>query len=805
VLRSLLPYALLTLLWLLFFQDLVCHPGWVLYSDHSDLLAEHIPAKRFLVHAYQETGELPRWCPYQFAGLPFLSDIQVAVFYPPHALFLFLEERHVGAALSWLLAAHVLLAGWLMHVYARAQGLGPYGSFVAAVGYMFAGKWLLHLLAAGHYILVGLAWLPLVLLCLEKSIRRGSVAWATVAGIVFALLTLGTHPQWVFYAGLLIMLWTLPTALEQPGGLHDHQAWRRLGRWLGLGAWMALVAASLCAVQLLPTAEASSLSIRSVQMPTQVFCIEAGKALSQLIGPAPLGGSWEYRGGFGVLWLTLAAAAPILCKGRVRYQAAVFFGLSLFALGGAVWLQPVPVFGYFRTPVRMFVLTALPLALLAGATTQALLEKSPAAPGRRRTCFLVMLAVSLLLVTLGLTEVRQAENQVGFRLAIPYWRVQIIALPALFLVLLYQWRSGKSTLSTKVTATVWALLLLADLWSMNGPLARARTDEDLFAPSECVRFLINRQAADRGTPWRIVDQGSPDDSRTSVLGTAYVLAPIHRLEGLGGYNPLDLLRTRQFLQFVGGSDQPVRPLEAPLGFPALAGFPLREKKLLDLLGVRFLLRTRQGPWPPMEGEAPGDWHVVAEDEHARAFNFARQGLDDLPPYVVLENRAEAVFPRAFVVPEAKPLPEGPQVRTALKDTDFRRTVLLEDWQEEFATSFSASTFREARVLEYQPNRIRLQVPNGGAGWLVLTDVWYPGWVCKVDGQDVPVHRANYLFRAVPVSAGSHDVVFRFEPRSYRIGRIISSSALLVVAMVLGCTLLRVCSGSPSPLGGEGLG
>src|SRR5262249_14865439 len=137
--------VLLSALWLLFFHDLAIHPGQVLYSDYSDLLAQHIPAKRFLVRSFREDGELPRWNPYHFAGLPFLHDIQVAAFYPPHALLLLLKEEQVGPALSWLLAAHVLLAGWLMYAYARTQGLGEYGAFVAAAGYMFAGKWLLHL------------------------------------------------------------------------------------------------------------------------------------------------------------------------------------------------------------------------------------------------------------------------------------------------------------------------------------------------------------------------------------------------------------------------------------------------------------------------------------------------------------------------------------------------------------------------------------------------------------------------------------------------------------------------------------
>src|SRR5262249_54361786 len=201
----------------------------VLYSDYSDLLAEHIPAKRFLVRSFHETGELPLWCPWQFAGSPFVHDIQVAMFYPPHLALLLLPEEWVGPAVSWLIVLHVLLAGLTMLAYARHRGLPPLGRVVAAIGYMFAGRWMLHLLGGGHYITIGLAWLPLVLLCLEKAIRHGSVAWAVGAGTTFALLTLATQPQWTFYAGLFMAAWTLGTALEGGG-------WRAgLRRWAVCG------------------------------------------------------------------------------------------------------------------------------------------------------------------------------------------------------------------------------------------------------------------------------------------------------------------------------------------------------------------------------------------------------------------------------------------------------------------------------------------------------------------------------------------------------------------------------------------
>lgn len=241
------------------FGSLLRHPAQVLYSDHSDLVAMHLPRKEFLVREYQRRGELPRWCPYEFCGTPFLHDIQVAAFYPPHAILLALRPAAVGAALSWLLAGHVLLAGWLMYGYAWREGCSADGALVAGAGYMLGGKWLLHMLSAGHYILIGLAWLPGLVWLMSQAVRRASAAHTVAAGGLFSLMLLGTQPQWTFYSGLLAAGMTLLAALE------PHPARplaRRLAIWLGSGLAVVAIGCSLAAVQLLPTWEYQAETVR---------------------------------------------------------------------------------------------------------------------------------------------------------------------------------------------------------------------------------------------------------------------------------------------------------------------------------------------------------------------------------------------------------------------------------------------------------------------------------------------------------------------------------------------------------------
>jgi hypothetical protein len=796
--KRFLPPLALVGLGLLFFADLVAHPSWVLYSDYSDIVAQHIPAKRFLVRSWQQTGELPLWCPYRFGGEPFVCDIQVAAFYPPHFLLYPLPEQWVGVALSWLIVAHVIVAGLGMYAYGRDQGLGRAGAFVAACGVMFAGKWLLHLLGGGHYVTVGLAWLPLALLCLERAVRRGSLRWATAAGVVFGLLALGTQPQWTFYAGIFLALWTLGTALECAGVWDPTQARsasegtslslaRASGlclrspafrRWLGYGLWAALLAGGLAAVQFLPTLEAARHSTRSAGVDASDLLRGGLRSLMFVAGPSLLSEPaclmWEDRGGFGLLWLAAAALAPVLARGRVRYQAGVTVALFAFAFGGSVLFQGLPGFSLFRQHARMLLVAALPVAYLAGVATHALVGLPEVTDAVRRRCRHVagrVLAALALLTGAFALRLWLGHQDVRFHV---YWVSLLLTVPAGF------WLLSRAGLAPRPRwALLWVTVLVADLWALAWPLVAARPEAELYARPACVDYL----AARAGEHGRVLDRDALMPGETGLgtgtpLGTGGPQAMLCGLESLRGYNPLDSLRYKQYLQFITGEDRPLRPLDGPLTFPVMSNFPLENKPLLDLLGTRWLLAPADQLPAPAEALERDGWRKVAEDGHAAGYDFIAGGVRPLPAYAVYENTR--ALPRAFVVAHAAPLPDRSQVLQALKTTDLRDTVLLEG-ELPPARGDGAGSTRDAAVEEYRPNRVVVRVAGDAPGYLVLADAWHPGWACTVDGVAAPVYRADFLFRAVPVPAGDHEVVFTFAPRSYHLGRLITGLALAAAA------------------------
>ncbi len=764
------PYLLLLVLWALYFHPLVLHPTYTLFAPYSDFLAEHLPARIFLVREWRATGELPLWNPYHFCGSPFVHDIQVGVFYPPYALTYLVPESAAGAVMSWVVALHVFAAGGFAYRYARANDLGEAGSLVAAVGWMFAGKWMTHLLLAGHTITIGLAWLPLVLLGLERGARTGGVGPALGTGAALALMILGTHPQWTFYAGVLAVFWTLPS---------DRAALRR---WLLTGAGAAAVALALTAVQLLPTLEAAGQSSRAGGVAATG---SLGLALDSVLGlavPSPtlrVPESWELYGAMGPVWLAaaLAAAAP--------RRRLVFLGLVFFAAGGAVLVEWLPGFNLFRVPSRMLLIAGFPLALLAGTTTDALARTAWADPCRRVARLwlvplgLVVLPIAYATLSRYAEWVRRDPPENLWLPGLVGWAAVVGTTPAAF------WLLRPAGRRPRVRLTAWLAVLLVDRLAPTVLFPAAYPFEAIEPEQPALGFLADRLPPGTG---RVLDTGDGrDGDGFLLLGVGAPRAMLDAAETVRGYNPLDVHHYREYLAFAAGVSEPLEA-NGPFTQQVIPALPFPNKPLLDAANLRYVT-TLPGGRVPVGTEWVADWSAPPppgwEPVWKRTDAFIAPEIygrtdeqeERWRPQVVYENTR--AFPRAWVVPEAKAMPAGGEYDVLLK-TDFRRTVLLAT---DRPLPPPAAAVPAAHVAEYRPNRVRVDLTGDGGGWLVLADVWYPGWVCRVDGAEVPVERANHAFRAVALPPGAKEAVFAFEPRSYRVGWWVSAGS---VVGVVGC-------------------
>jgi hypothetical protein len=70
-----------------------------------------------------------------------------------------------------------------------------------------------------------------------------------------------------------------------------------------------------------------------------------------------------------------------------------------------------------------------------------------------------------------------------------------------------------------------------------------------------------------------------------------------------------------------------------------------------------------------------------------------------------------------------------------------------------------------RLVRYEPRLLSFDVDVPRDGWLFVTDRWAPGWKAWINNRPAPVFGGNFIFRAIPVAAGSIQVVMRYQPRT----------------------------------------
>ena len=95
-------------------------------------------------------------------------------------------------------------------------------------------------------------------------------------------------------------------------------------------------------------------------------------------------------------------------------------------------------------------------------------------------------------------------------------------------------------------------------------------------------------------------------------------------------------------------------------------------------------------------------------------------------------------------------------------------------------------FQNVAITSYTPDKIVLHTILHTSGFLVFSELWYPGWKAYDNGKEVPIYKADLLFRAVALTKGNHIIIFSYEPASIKIGEIISG---ITIFLIIGYILL----------------
>ncbi|MFI5172099.1 MAG: hypothetical protein ACHQFW_06885 [Chitinophagales bacterium] len=103
--------------------------------------------------------------------------------------------------------------------------------------------------------------------------------------------------------------------------------------------------------------------------------------------------------------------------------------------------------------------------------------------------------------------------------------------------------------------------------------------------------------------------------------------------------------------------------------------------------------------------------------------------------------------------------------------------------------------RNIKLTKYSPNEMTYQASSNIDGPAVFSEIWYRGnedWKAYIDGKYTDHFRANYAVRGLWIPQGEHEIVFKFEPRSFYSGKKISGIfSGLVLILVAGGVFITV--------------
>jgi hypothetical protein len=162
-------------------------------------------------------------------------------------------------------------------------------------------------------------------------------------------------------------------------------------------------------------------------------------------------------------------------------------------------------------------------------------------------------------------------------------------------------------------------------------------------------------------------------------------------------------------------------------------------------------------------------------------------LDQALPLLSRMNVAYIVSPRALDLPEVY---RGDEV-TIYRNANAMPHAWIAPIDADLTQVSSVLAGSSIESLTDSGNAVTIRAALPAAGWLILADAYYPGWHAAIDGAPIEIQPANAAFRAVKLPAGSHQVEFRYEPQSVKIGGWITFVCAVIVIAGLAAVNRRM--------------
>jgi hypothetical protein len=498
----------------------------------------------------------------------------------------------------------------------------------------------------------------------------------------------------------------------------------------------------------------------------------------------------------------------------------------------------LPGFDVFRYPGKLLTFASVALATLAGAGWDRLAAGETA---RMRRLARIGLVASLVGLAIALAVRGRAVPFLAGRIPIDptfgpsdvagAWTEtqRSLAHGAIVFAACLALASGASR-RPRLMGALALVLMTADLAAANARLIWSVPQADFEAPSEVARRIEAAERADPSPgPFRVHRMPDWWPARF-LLGRSRwrlredldwgrgTLQPLHALPlGLEYCASQGILELDDYVFFFHPDTMPLPAAMARvLGLPEGREVRYFPRRGFDLWGARyFVLPALPHDWTSKSrGYASflDETDLIYPDADVlsgKTVEAGREAWSVRQDWQLRRNRA--AYPRAWVVHYARVVPpaDDPDDRAEL----MRSLIFMDDpiWSDHDRPVFDlrSAAWVEAddraglrgvlgrrpvepseavTVVEYGPQRVELRATLKSPGLVILADTYYPGWRLTIDGKPATIYRTNRLMRGAAVSAGTHTLVYTYEPRSFRVGAVVSGAGLIALLALAGSAL-----------------
>jgi Bacterial membrane protein YfhO len=684
-------------------------------------------------------GEVPLWNPLNNCGIPFLAQWNMAVLYP-------LSLLYILPPLTWGLGlfsfVHLFLAGLGMYLLASNWTGNRLAAAVAGTAFAFNGLTLNCLMWTGN--LAGLAWMPWVVLAVERAWRLGG------KNIILAALA-GTMQMLTGAAEIIVFTWLILCALSIGQSMKGRPfSWRIFTRLF----LVVLLVSLLSAAQLLPFLDLLAHSERNSALGMGFWSLPLW-GWANLFVPlfhcyrSPLGVYFQpgqdwtssYYPGIGALALALLAVFLVRTTRTWLLAGFAVFGF-VTALGDrgelyAVMLKIFPPLGFMRYPVKFAFLTIFAIPLLAAFGVARL---GTAGPNQSRIAWRWTLSVMMLSASV-------IGGIIWYARIFPFpgeqWPLllQNGLLRAVFLVLVLGLVLIYGRVQTFRLQVITGLSVLVFVWldiATFAPRQNPTVESSVFQPGSLAQRMD--PVPHIGDARAFMTRQSHDSFYRSMLPDAYQDYIGRRCALLGNCNLLDDIPTADGFYPLYVREQ--RSLFMQFFSAPTNAFP---HGFADFLGISQM----------SDPEKILRWQF-------RPSHLPYYAIGSQPMFIALSNTPALLLEPDFNPRRIVYLP--PESKAALNATNQAHgTILSASWT--------------ARRLDFE-------VEADAPALLVLSQTYYHPWHAYVNGKPARLLRANYAFQAVEVPRGRSSVKLVYEDKFFLCGLILSGTTLLGCLFVL---------------------